>query len=87
MDREPIRIPAIVASLILLIVVPAATALIEGDSWRPVLLAALAAVPILLGGAETARAFTDSPATRANEPAWVAVAGVPATRRANGPDA
>lgn len=64
MRTEPIRLPAVIVSILLLVVVPAATAVLEGAAWRTVALAALAVVPVLLGGAEAARAFTDSPATR-----------------------
>lgn len=65
MNREPIRIPAIVVSAVLLIVFPAVTSLLEGRDWRDTLLLVIPAVAVLLGGAETARAFVDSPETRA----------------------
>lgn len=69
MNREPIRIPALVVSAILLIVLPAATSLLKGKDWRSTLLAVIPAVAVLLGGAETARAFVDSPETRARHAA------------------
>lgn len=65
MTREPIRIPAVVVSVLLVVVLPAVTALLEGDAWRTVLLAAIPAAAAILGGAEAARAFVDSPETRA----------------------
>lgn len=61
---EPIRLPAWVVSASGVVVIPAATALLEGQAWKPVLIATLAAVSVLLGGAETARAFVTSPAHR-----------------------
>lgn len=64
MNREPIRIPALVVSAVLLIVLPAATSLLGGADWRTTLQLAIPAVALLLGGAETARAFVDSPETR-----------------------
>jgi len=72
MRTEPLRLPAAITSLILLVVLPSATALLQGDEWRTVLLVALAAVPVLLGGVEAARAFVDSPVTRAARDADVA---------------
>lgn len=65
MRTEPIRLPAWIASFLAVVVVPLLIALLTDVDWKVALAAALAAVVPLLAGAETARAFTDSPATKA----------------------
>jgi uncharacterized membrane protein len=65
MTDEPIRLPAWAASLLAVGVLPFVVSVLTGLDWRPALAAAVAAVIPLLAGAETLRAFTDSPATRA----------------------
>lgn len=68
MTTEPLRLPAWVASLLALVILPALAAWLTGVDWRTVLLGVIAAVIPLLGATEAVRALTDSPATRADRP-------------------
>lgn len=63
--HEPIRLPAWIASLLAVAVLPALAAWLTGTDWRTVLVAAIGAVIPLLAVAEGARAFVTSPANRA----------------------
>lgn len=63
MHTEPIRLPAWIASLLALVILPALSELLTGVGWREVLVGVIAAVIPLLAAVETRRAFTDSPAT------------------------
>lgn len=68
MRNEPIRLPAWLVSLWAVLVLPILTYVIDSDgseiSWRKVATLALAGASVLIAGAETARAFVNSPATR-----------------------
>lgn len=76
MQNEPIRLPAWVASLAALVILPALSAWLTGTDWRTVLIGVIAAIIPLLGGVEAARAFVTAPANAA--PATVApVVGTP----------
>lgn len=63
MSTEPIRLPAWLASLLALVILPALASLLTGVDWRTVLIGVIAVVIPLLGYTESARARTDSPAT------------------------
>lgn len=69
MDHEPIRLPVWAVSIWSLIVLPVAAYLLGPDGetpdWRVVALIVLGGVSVLIGGGEIARAFVNSPATKA----------------------
>lgn len=63
MQNEPIRLPAWLASLLAVVVLPALSSLLLGADWRTVLVGVIAAVIPLIAYTESKRARTDSPAT------------------------
>lgn len=63
MNNEPIRLPAWLASLLAIVILPALSSLLLGTDWRTVLVGVIAAVIPLIAYTESKRARTDSPAT------------------------